>query len=81
LALRAAQTDFSVMLTPAALLAYFAVLIPLALASTRWFERPLQAWLKGKLLVPRPRVPAPDLADDRRGPEGELTAGENNPVH
>jgi len=44
-----AGIDQRLFLSPVALGAFFAVLIPISLASYRWFEAPMQRWLRSRL--------------------------------
>lgn len=62
----------AVFYAPAALLAFFAVLVPLSLASYARFERPAQQWLRARYVPDRPAARTRGRRDEPsgRGPRG-----------
>ena len=56
---RAAGGDFQALRSPLSLAIFLVVLIPLALASHRFFERPVQQWIRRRFSGKRPQDEAP----------------------
>ena len=54
LAMRASGHSLNIIQSPLALLAFLATIIPIALASHRYFERPMQDWIRRRFLRSAP---------------------------